>query len=91
MVNGPITAEVSNSSKFLPYLGFGYDSAFFSSSNISIGIDVGVLFGTNATSRIIAKGVAQTDLDAEKARLDSRVASMVEIYPVVMMTAKYRF
>lgn len=74
--------EAVNTSKVLPYVGFGYDSAFFKDYGLSVSTDFGVLFGVShdvtATPARNADDI-ETDFNG------------VSIFPVIQLSTKYRF
>ena len=88
---GPVSAVVSNDTKILPYVGMGYDSAFFNSGHFSVGLDMGVLIGAYGSSSVHASGVAKSDLDKEQQIIDSRLPNLYGVFPVVTLSAHYRF
>ncbi|MEZ5816219.1 MAG: hypothetical protein R3D44_03975 [Hyphomicrobiaceae bacterium] len=88
---GNVTAEVKNGSSILPYIGIGYDSAFFKDYRFSIGIDAGVLIGSSPRVTLnTGPGVSAADKEAEEKKLAKNLDAL-DYFPVLMMTAKYRF
>lgn len=91
---GGLVAKVENGNKIAPYVGIGWDSSHFSSSGFSLGFEVGALYvgdpkATLTTTRSVAG--LQVDLDAEVAKVKADYGKFGQIWPVVGLTAKYRF
>ena len=88
---GDVTAEVKSGATLLPYVGIGYDSAFFKDYRFSIGIDAGVIIGSSPKATVHASpAVAGADKE-EAARKLEKDLDALNYFPVLMMTAKYRF
>jgi hypothetical protein len=102
---GNLYTNVSIKNEAAPYIGVGWDSAFYCGyiagtntaakcDQFTIGFDVGALYTggvnvTQTTDRTVA-GLA-TDLAAESGHLQNTFNEFYSFYPVVMVNAKYRF
>ena len=89
---GVVTAKVTNGSTILPYAGIGYDASFFKQYGLSLSLDAGVIVGSKPQAKVstTGAGVSQTDRLAEQKKVETDVA-FLRYYPVVMLSAKYRF
>lgn len=80
--NSPFGFTAVNSSKVLPYLGFGYDSAFFKDYGLSVSTDFGVMFGMSH------------DVDVTPATNRTEIEddfNSISVFPVIQLSTKYRF
>ncbi len=87
-------AKVQNGNEFAPYIGFGWDSSHFNSSGFAIALDIGALYiGDPKASLTTTRSVAglQADLDAEVKKVQDEFGRFGQFWPVVSLTAKYRF
>ena len=75
-----------------PYAGIGYDASFFKQYGLSLSLDAGVIVGSKPQAKVstTGAGVSQTDRLAEQKKVETDVA-FLRYYPVVMLSAKYRF
>ncbi|MEA2905589.1 MAG: hypothetical protein QOI12_2976 [Alphaproteobacteria bacterium] len=76
-----------------PYLGLGFDSTHFSSGNFFFGFDLGAIYlGKPKVALSTDRNVPglDTDLGAEEKKINDQIKNF-GIYPVIMLTGKYRF
>lgn len=95
-INGNVYSTTLNSnvalpSPVMPYLGIGVDGSPFG-NNFTLGLDVGALYLGKATATITSTNplVPAADLATEEASLNKNLKKM-QVYPVVQVSAKYRF
>ncbi len=79
---------IANASQFLPYVGFGYDTSFFKSYGFSISTDFGVLFGIDHDVSLKGGAISASDRDKEQTTIADKLPGL---YPVISLSAKYRF
>lgn len=93
---GTLRATVESGNRVAPYLGFGWDSTHFSSSNFFLSLDVGALYVGDPSARLTATNAAlvpglQADLDEEVKQIKKDYGKFGQFWPVIALTAKYRF
>ena len=91
---GSLVAKVRNGNEIAPYLGFGWDSSHFNSSGFALALDIGALYiGQPKTSLTTSRHVPglQADLDAEVKKIQDEFGRFGQFWPVISLTAKYRF
>ena len=77
-----------------PYVGIGYAGRVY--GGFELGIDIGALYQGRGNLNLTASGIAattpglQADLKKEEDKIISKV-SLLDFYPVLEVTAKYRF
>ena len=79
--------------KFSPYLGIGYDSAFYSNSPWSFNCDAGVLYQGRAKARVSATGLSANNPQflADLRKSVQKSADKFKFYPVLSLGVKYKF
>jgi hypothetical protein len=93
---GKLHGEIEPGHSIAPYLGLGWDSTHFSDGRFSIGLDVGAMYlGTPSATLTASKAASvpglQANANAEAKRLRDDYGKFGEFWPVVGLTAKYRF
>lgn len=90
---GRLNADATFSSAALPYVGMGVEGSPFS-NNIVLGLDAGVVIFSNPRIKIsqsggtIAVPIAELQADADSFNSNWQ---KIPVYPVVQLTAKYKF
>ncbi|MBF0561441.1 MAG: hypothetical protein HQL37_05345 [Alphaproteobacteria bacterium] len=81
---------VTHFNLFAPYVGIGYDGGL---GPFEIGLDVGAMYqGTpNISLWSSSAAITQSSLNAQANTLNHNYGSLMEFYPVVGLTARYKF
>lgn len=101
---GSLYTSVTIKNKAAPYVGVGWDSAFYCGyidnglrtrcDQFTIGFDLGALYtggvSVNETTNRSVPGLAE-NLAAESAKVETEFNRFYSFYPVLMVTGKYRF
>lgn len=93
---GKLHGEIEPGSSVAPYIGIGWDSSHFSDSRFNIGLDIGAMYlGTPSATLTASKAGSvpglQANANAEAKKLSDDFGKFGEFWPVVALTAKYRF
>jgi hypothetical protein len=93
---GKLHGEVEPGSRIAPYFGIGWDSTHFSNGGLSLGFEVGAMYLGTPTAKLTASNAAavpglQANANAEAKKLRDDFGKFGEFWPVVALTAKYRF
>jgi hypothetical protein len=91
---GTLSLSAKNGNTVAPYLGLGWDSAHYSSSNWTVSFDLGAMYTGNPKIGLSATGTAPglaADLAAEQQKLSDSFAKYGRFYPVVQLGLAYRF
>jgi hypothetical protein len=91
---GTLSLSAKNGNTIAPYLGLGWDSAHYSSSNWTVSLDLGAMYTGNPRIGLSATGNAPglaADLAAEQQKLSDSFAKYGRFYPVAQLGLAYRF
>ena len=93
---GKLHGETEPGSSIAPYLGIGWDSTHFSDGHFAMGLDIGAMYLGQPTATLTASRAAlvpglQANADAEAKKLRDDYGKFGQFWPVIALTAKYRF
>ena len=93
---GKLHGEIEPGNSFAPYVGIGWDSTHYSSGGFSVGFEVGAMYLGTPSAKLTASNAAavpglQVNANAEAKKQRNDFGKFGEFWPVVALTAKYRF
>ena len=91
---GTLSLHAKNGNSVAPYLGLGWDSAHFSTSNWSLSVDFGAMYTGDPRIALATTGSAAglaADLALEEQKVKDSVGKYGRFFPVVQVAGKYHF
>ncbi|MEQ1697626.1 MAG: hypothetical protein ABL901_17465 [Hyphomicrobiaceae bacterium] len=82
--------KFANTDNIMGYTGLGYDNAFFKDYGLSISSDFGVFWGYTSDVTLSGGTITGADRTKEQSALKTKLDNL-PVYPVISLSAKYRF